>query len=511
MRDGVLYFLVGGFTAGILLRSFVDFGIEFSLLPILIAFSFLAFWRIERGIVGAFTPPPPEGGGGVGAFLLLAVFLFSAGIGMLRYDFADVRARNAMLDESAGQEVTVRGLVVEEPDTRETNARLIVRISELVLQGASASTSAKVLISTDTVPSYRYGDFVEAQGNLRRPKNFTDEVTGREVEYAAYLGKDGIRLEMFRPKIEILSRGGGNAVKRVLFSVKSALLENIAERIPEPHSALLGGLLVGAKQSLGQNLLDEFRRTGVIHMVVLSGYNLTIVADFVTSVFSFLPRSAANMLGGTGIILFAIMTGASATVVRASIMALLVILARSAARRYDITRALILAGFFMLLHNPKILVFDVSFQLSFLATVGLIYVSPVILPRVHFITERFKFREIVVATLATQIFVLPFLLYKTGILSLVALPVNLLVLAVVPAVMFLGFFAGLAGFLSAIVAVPFAFGAFSVLAYILSVVGLFANLPFASVAVSEFPLFAALSCYALYAIFLFRFKQMGRG
>ena len=134
---------------------------------------------------------------------------------------------------------------------------------------------------------------------------------------------------MFWPKAELVSSGGGGVVKRALFSLKGWLIGNISATIPEPDSSLLGGLLFGAKRSLGAEWLDQFRKAGIIHIVVLSGYNITIVANSVTSFFSFLPRVVGSAFGAVSIILFAIMTGGSATVVRSSIMALLVVLAKS--------------------------------------------------------------------------------------------------------------------------------------------------------------------------------------
>ncbi|MEK7147475.1 MAG: ComEC/Rec2 family competence protein, partial [Patescibacteria group bacterium] len=103
--------------------------------------------------------------------------------------------------------------------------------------------------------------------------------------------------------------------------------------------------------------LEKFRTVGVIHIVVLSGYNITIVAEFIMRLLAFLPRAARLAGGALAIILFAVMTGGSATIVRASLMAILVVVARATGRIYGITRALLLAGFLMVLHNPKILVF----------------------------------------------------------------------------------------------------------------------------------------------------------
>ena len=273
--------------------------------------------------------------------------------------------------------------------------------------------------------------------------------------------------------------------------------------ISEPASALLGGLVLGAKTSLGEELTLSFRRTGVSHIVALSGYNMTIVADTIMRFFSFLPRVANTWLGVTGILLFSIMAGAGATVVRAAIMALIVIFARTRGNRYNMGRALVVAGFLMIVHNPRILVFDVSFQLSFLATLGILYGPPLFEPYFRWLTERWQLRSTAVTTTSAQAAVLPLILYKMGSLSLVALPVNILILPAIPATMFFGFLTGVTGFFSTLLSLVFAYPAYLLLAYELGVVELFAQLPFAALEV-YIPLWAMLGSYGVLGVLVYR-------
>ncbi|MEK7208555.1 MAG: ComEC/Rec2 family competence protein [Patescibacteria group bacterium] len=555
MVDKVFYFSIAGFVGGVFVRSFVATGAGFAWLFVLLGAALFILpisfskgstrvreWRgispnkgstptlrRRRGVtpsvlddsatslvredttLGPWPPPLLRGNFSI---VLTAVFMLAFGLGVLRYDFADSDKAKTALGSYVGESVTLEGIIRDEPDVREKVTRLIISLSDsdkgqtLSLENGLTlkSSGAKILITTDKAPEYLYGDRLLVRGKLERPENFQDETTLRETDYVSHLAKDGIYYEMFLPKIEILARGEGNRLVEKLLVFKNAFIENINTLIPQPHAALLAGLVVGAKQSLGKELLDDFRTVGVIHIVVLSGYNITIIARFIEWLLSGLRRNIRLVLAALAIILFATMVGAGATVVRATIMALLVLLAHGTGRLYAVTRALLIAGVIMLLHNPKILVFDVSFQLSFLATVGLIYVSPIIEPKVKWITERWRMREIFVATVATQLFVLPFLLYKTGILSLVSLPVNLLILAAVPATMLMGFLAGMAGFVSVALAAPFAFLSYALLAYELGVVEWFARLPFAAIALALFPAWLALFCYAAYGVVIWRLR-----
>ncbi|MDO8482835.1 MAG: ComEC/Rec2 family competence protein, partial [bacterium] len=420
MTNRLLAVFLGGFTAGILFRSFFDFGFAFSFFVTGIAVAIF----LSNKAVGSRTPfATPQ---------FVSLFLFVAALGMFRYDLSELHTYDSVLNRQLNSRVIFVSEVIDEPDEREDSVRLTVAADSLIQGEIAVPVSAKILVVTDLYPKFGYGDKLEVSGLLTKPKNFAD-AGGKIFDYQAYLAKEGIYYQMTRPTVKLLASGQGNIIVSKLFELKQAFLLRIGKIIPEPHASLLGGLVIGAKHSLGKKLLDDFRTVGVIHIVVLSGYNITIIAYFIEWLFSRLRKNLRLICASAGIILFAIMVGASATVVRATIMALLALLARGTGRGYVVTRALLIAGFFMLLHNPKILVFDVSFQLSFLATVGLIYFSPLIEPKVKWVTEKWKLREIVVATISTQIFVLPFLLYKTGLFSIVSLPVNLLILTAIPA------------------------------------------------------------------------------
>ena len=507
MPDRIFYTLIAGFIFGIFFHSFVDFGTGFSGFAILLGMVLFLYALISHPLS---ISPSKEGERQTPIVVLMAVFLLASGLGMFRYDLAELKGTQTGLEPSVNKTVSLEGVIADEPDIREATTRYVLQTTPAPVSPSKEGEKpgeAKILLTVSHEPRFLYGDRVSVTGKLERPENFTDEKTLREVDYVSHLEKDGIYYEIFRPKVTLVAHGEGSPVVEKLFAFKNAFIQNINNLIPEPHAALLGGLVVGAKQSLGKELLDDFRLVGVIHIVVLSGYNITIIAVFIEWLLSRLRKNMRLVCAAGVMMLFALMVGASATVIRATVMALLVLLARGTGRIYQVTRALLVAGVIMLLHNPKILVFDTSFQLSFLATLGLIYVSPLIEPRVQWVTERFHIREIVVATVATQAFVLPFLMYKTGLFSVVSLPVNLLILTAIPLTMLFGFLAGMAAFLSTLLAFPLALVAYALLAYELSVVEWFSKLPFASVSVPHFPLWLVVLWYGAYAALFFMWHR----
>lgn len=484
-----VYFFVFvlSFTLGVAARSVFQFPFSFSFLLLFLSFLPLSLFFVTRAK----------------EVFLVTLCILGLVAGVTRFSIAAESGRATLIEKHLGEEMRFGALIVEEPDERDQTAKITVRAKNIFRAGEKMPIDTKILLTVSRYPEYNYGDEVTVSGRITKPKAFADENTGRTFDYPSYLSAKGIYYEMFRPSVSLAAEGRGNPVRSALFSLKKNFIQNISERIQEPESSLLSGLVVGAKQSLGSDLLDQFRRVGIIHIVVLSGYNITIIADSILKFFSFFWPLFSVALASISIVLFAIMVGGSATVVRATIMALLVILARRAGRVYDVTTALFLAGFLMLLQNPKILAFDPSFQLSFLATVGLIYFSPLFEKHLRFMPERFGIRDVAIATVSTQIFVLPALIYMMGEVSIVALPVNLLVLLFIPATMLFGFLTGLLGFLSSTLSMPFAFISGALLSYELGIADMFARLPFASVTVPEVSLLFVFFVYAIYALFIY--------
>ncbi len=484
MRFNVLVLVIGGFLGGVFLRSFFAWSLGFvafvGLLGVAALFS--AYLAEQKRI-----------------FLVFGLLTLSFCSGIIRYDVKDAGILSPMIADFTSRQVSLRGMILGEPDERENTTRLIFR-AESIYDGSAWREIAgeKMLLYVKKYPEFSYGDVLEVHGALQKPENFSD------FDWENYLAKDDIFLEMFSPRVERLG-DGGFWVKEKLFALKKNFTDSLSRALPEPHASFLAGLTIGAKKSMPGDVLEEFKKSGIIHLVVLSGYNITIIAENIGRMMKFLPLPFGVGIGASifGIIFFAIMTGASATIVRASIMAILVLIARSTGRVYEVTAALLFAGFFMVLQNPKILRFDPSFQLSFLATLGLIFVAPRLKGLVGFLPEKWGFRDNVSATLSAQLAVLPLILHLTGNVSPFALPVNILVLMFVPATMFFGFMAWAAGIFSYVLSLPFAWMAWLLLNYELGVVHFFSALPGAGFTISDFSAWWLVAAYASLAVFVF--------
>jgi competence protein ComEC len=414
---------------------------------------------------------------------------------MLRSSFASTGAHP--LDGSVGSTIALEGIVCGEPEAKEIGQRFCFHPD---------SSGDRVMVSADLYPGYSYGDRLLIEATLEYPENFLTYEGGPEFDYVSYLAKDDIRFVMKKPKVSVLGHDEGNPIVSALFRLKGSFMRHINESMPEPHASLVAGLLLGEKGSLPKDVSDDFRRSGLTHILVLSGSNVSVVAENLVRAFSFFPRAIGQWMGALSIVLFALMTGASSTTIRASVMALVVIMARGIGRRYDVTRALCVAALLMIMQNPRVLAFDIGFQLSFLATLALIYVSPIVTVWLAFIPEKFGLREILVTTVATQIFTLPFILHSMGEMSVISLVTNVLVLPCVSWAMLGGFMVGTFGFIHHLLALPFVLATSTLISYMISVVGYFGPLPFSALRLSMGePQLVVV--YSVYVFFIWRWRQ----
>ena len=479
MRDKIFYSICFGFIFGVLIRSLISVNFYLVILFWIIGFAlFLFFSLISKNKWG----------------MIASIFILVFCLGIFRFQMINTPARN-VFESKVGQKASFSGEIIDEPSIGENNQKLTIETQ-------INKEKTKILVTVDLSDDFKYGDEVNFSGKLEKPENFiTDQ--GKDFDYINYLRKDGILYMMSYPKIEILSRGKGNFIKSALFFIKEKFLEKMNFAIQSPESLLMGGLILGEKSAFDQSLRQSFVNTGTIHIVALSGYNVTIVAEWFMKLFAFLPKNLGIGMGILAILFFIIMTGGSSTAIRAGIMATLALIARATGRNYDVARALILAGVFMVLFNPFVLVYDVSFQLSFIATIAVIFLAPRVEKYFLWVPDYFKLRDIVSVTFAAYIFVLPFILYKMGNLSLVALPANILILPFIPFTMFLGFFTGFLGLIWYVLAVPVGYISYLFLHYELLVVSFFSNLPFAAFTFPNFPLVLTILIYAYFIYRLF--------
>jgi len=427
------------------------------------------------------------------ALLLGGVVLVSLSLGLLRTSVALQQEAGDGLRAYHDQEVVMVGRVLNDPDRRDASLHVelaVVRVYDAPVQG-------KVLLFVPRDEKVAYNDQIVVRGALTRPQSFTTD-TGHTFDYANYLRAKGISSVVYRAQVDTVDPGGWTVLGQ-LYDIKHLFERSLERQYPEPDASLMAGMLLGEKHGMPEEVTDDFVQSGLIHVVVLSGYNISIVSESIFRLLSFLPQTLRIGLGGTCMILFALMAGAGAATMRALLMGLIALMARYLHRPAAALRALALAATGMVLVQPQLLLYDPGFILSVLATFGLVTLSTWVevgLGRWRlFRRAPENIRSIAASTIAVQIYILPALLYFSGTLSFLSVPANVLALPVVPAAMLLGFVAGVFGLVSPLISTVPALASDLLLKWMLIIAHTTASVPLGAVTTGEFSPLVLVAVY----------------
>ncbi len=432
----IFLFLCLSFIAGIFLASFFNFSqiviLALALFPLILI---VVFWRRQKIAIFACC------------FLFLLAGLY--------------RLQTAAKEWPLPQKVDLTVQVVAEPIVRENYTNLVV-----------SSSKGKILLNVGCYPEYQYGDKLAISGQLEVPAEFEG------FNYKNYLLKDGIYSVMYNPQIKLLDKSKDFKLYAEILKFKQKLKESIRQNLPPPYSALLGAIILGDKSQFSEELKNKLNITGLRHITCISGMHIIILSGILMElgiIFGLWRGQAFYFTLGL-LVIYIVMIGVPPSAVRAGIMAGLLLFAQKIGRFRTAPRALVLAAVLMLAINPFLLKNDVGFQLSFLATLGIIY----FLPFFQNWLKWLPFKNIISLTLAAQVFTLPLLIYNFGYISLVAPLTNLLVVPLLPLIMILGFLFVLSGLVYQPLAWLLSLPLQLLLAYLVKIIDCFAWLPFAS-------------------------------
>lgn len=238
---------------------------------------------------------------------------------------------------------------------------------------------------------------------------------------------------------------------KFLNNFKALFEERLMQIYPEPYGNFMAGLLTGSRAGIDSELMEKFRQTGLTHIIAISGYNISIIIVLVSGILGFLKRQTRVIFSIVFVILFTVFVGASASVVRASIMGIISLLALKYGRQYYAGISLIIAAFLMCMFSPNMLINDLGFQLSVLATFGIISVSSLIKKYMEFLPDFFLLRETLIMSLSAQVFVLPWIIFKFGYFNFLSPVINVFVLPFIPYAMLFGFLSVIISFFSMLI------------------------------------------------------------
>jgi competence protein ComEC len=354
--------------------------------------------------------------------LALAVLLIGAGRGALA---ATVHLPTGL----AGQNVAVSGTVDDDPVGRKASRRLMVRVDHVLTRVAQTPSGLRIEATVYGITPVRYGDLVLLSGEIQEPPRFD------QFDYRAYLSEQGIAGVMPSARLVRVTSHRGDPLHTALFALRHAVIAAVDRALPEPQAALVLGVVFGYRAALPVVLQQQMIASGLIHIVVISGLKVSLLARIIHQALGRWLPSAAPLIAVGAMAGYALLAGASAAALRAAVMGMLVVIAGRLRRDSHVFVSLALTAAVMLGLKPA-LAADVSFQLSFAGTIGIAAMTDRIASRLGWIPA--VLRDPFAASIAAEAATWPLMLANFHQLSLIGPAANALVLPLLPVVMILG-------------------------------------------------------------------------
>lgn len=371
----------------------------------------------------------------LGGFLLFSLFLFRSDIRilvsmalvlaivMIRFMLVlDLNQDYAKLGSSLNFSGEVR--ICADPDIRREEVKYI--ICPLVNE---FENGFRYIWSADLYPKFKYGDVLKVYGELELPSDEAD------FSYRNFLKIYKVAY-LFESKSYDLVRSESSFLRSVL-DFKEFLIKSLDTNLHEPISSLAAGLLLGVKRGFSDELMLQLKNTGLTHLIAVSGFNVSLIILALNRSLFFVPRFVKFYIIVVFLGIFGILTGLSPSVVRAIIMGVISVLALEMGSEINFFRIILLTSIFMFLINPYTVWFDAGFHLSFLATLGVVYLSKFFM--LKFLPKVFGLQESFALTIASQIATLPVIILNFGLVSVISPVANLLVAPLIPILMLLAF------------------------------------------------------------------------
>ena len=410
--------------------------------------------------------------------LLLVAVLF---LGSWRYDAASKVPVND-ISRLLGVVSGVEGIVTSDPETRGARTHFVLRVERVKTSVGWCAAGGRVMVSLDgghalkwrarnsnsgVVVRPEYGDRIRITSRLYSPSEQRNPIN---FSWKGYLARKGIYTcaSISNPdQLRLVDRRLGCSLVHGALGIRRAVIRSIYRIYPSPENSVIAGMVLGTYAYLPPQVLCDFTRTGTLHLLAASGYNCWVLALFLSGLLQWMrvTRNHRSLIIIGALIAYLLVVGCKPSLVRATIMLSLALIARPLNRVPDTRNLFFVAGLIILAFDPASL-FDIGFQLSFLAVWGIIYVSPMLgvnavlgafqnaAPPAGRTGKGFIFwlvRKIAaglgataIATTSAVLVTAPVIAYYFNYISLVAIPANVAVELGVPIVFGAGLFAPVA-------------------------------------------------------------------
>lgn len=401
--------------------------------------------------------------------------------------------------------VTIEGMVCIEPEPGNKSSTLQISATRITTNDKLEEIEGKALVHVPRYQEYHYGDVLKVTGKLETPPQFEN------FDYRSYLARQGIFSIINYPQIEVIDTGCGFKPLTWIYSLRNRLWQSLSLALPEPQASLAQGILLGLRGNISDTLNETFAKTGTAHLLAISGLHLSIIIGMLlsTAIWIFGKQHSIHVwLAFLTIWLYATLAGLRAPIVRGAIMGSLFLTAEYLGRQRSALTALGFAAAVMVGIEPQVL-WSASFQLSFLAMGGLIFLFPRFQAMGRKALSSATRTEGATASLlsfmvdglavtsAAIIATWPVIAYHFGIVSLVSLPATFFAMLALPGIIITTAITSVVGLFTPLLAQILGWVAWLFLSYFILVVKSFEAIPFSFLELGNMHLWQIWVYYAL--------------
>ena len=481
------------FIAGILLETYLHISLSYKAICILVLLSGgIICFRKKR------TPPKAFGG-------IILLYCLTIPISMMYTEiYSSFHQPNLQSHfHNTNTEIQIKGIIIKDPVKRRFYTNIV--ISPEQIKGLQTPKGSILVRVSSCNLKFKYGDKVLVFGKLS-PAYWSGNIG--TFNYKKYLKRHhihGVMKIKDAGNIEIVARNEGNFIIGKAFALKNVIKTINKRSLPDPQAAMLNGILLGMREDIPQQIFDMFKKSGIVHILAVSGLHVSLILLMFWGFLKLcrIPKKVAAIILILLVTLYCMVTGMRDPIFRTTIMALAVLVAIIIDREQNLYISISLACLTLLLINPYSL-FNAGFQLSFIATLGIICLTPILIERVklkpHFLSTAFS------VSLSAQISIMPIVAYHFNYLSLWSVFTNVLILPIVACILALGLLASVFGILWIKLAYIFSMPNWILLTILLRLIEFFSSIDFMHLEVQKpyitdiigYYTFIAFALYALY-------------
>ncbi|MBI4744647.1 MAG: DNA internalization-related competence protein ComEC/Rec2, partial [Actinobacteria bacterium] len=474
MKPSPIFYLALSYIFGIILSNYLHLSINLILFLIFICLFFLLI-RIFRGHEGISPLQPTTYN--LRPTLPYLIFLL---IGLLATNLSVGSLEKGVLKKFVNRgEVLVSGRITSEPAFKEKEVNFNLEVNQVKIKKTAWKTSeiTRVRINNpERKLKAETGQNIKVKGNFTIPFSKSDS----SFNYQEYLYRQKIQTIFDINEESLKIEGHSSLIFKMAGFARNRIREIVFKNLSGDKAGLLLGILIGDTSKISDDLKESFRKTGLTHILAVSGLNVGMLALVFLGFLKFLKvRKSSRIIWVILIITFYVfITGFQPSVVRAAIMAIIGFLGWTLGRQKDLLAAISASALLILIYDP-FLVYSISFQLSFAATLAIIVLNPVLEEGIVGLPKNLK-GNLTIA-LAAQLSVAPILIYYFNQLSLISLVANLLVVPATAPSLALGVASNVLSFISINLSAIFNWANGWFIAYMIGVTNWLANFPMASI------------------------------